>query len=221
MVNRYAVLSLAGFFFLSPINTNAPTAKTTLVAIVVDSSHDEEEITENDSLKVLSDLIEQAEQDEYDDFDEYDDEDDEEFEEISTAFTHPVKQEEIEIEIEVAVEVEMPKKRMMSVLIDIPFESQRYRHWTGFSYKPEEFYCTVNGVKALPAEEVTVVMPDDSKLVVEYYSRFENGRESAKRYTYRVDPDRAAVTVRFDWKRKERIYVDDATAVFEVMEEII
>ncbi len=244
MFKRCGILIVASFLFLSPINTNQSriitvSSQTTVTREdngVVDSVSviSRELILEVPAAPVAKDVQEldpQEDDQESDDEETFDDADDEgegffepeeaaALEKIVSQVIEAVQEEPAQKAEEKTEERTVPKSRTISVLIDISPDEQKYKHWTGLSYKPEEFYCTVNGVKIAPGSTASVAATNNSFTIV-YYSRFENGRESSKKYIYTVGPAIEQLKVQFDWKRKVRIFLDDEAAMFESMEELI
>lgn len=247
MFKRYCILALISFFFLSPVNTSGPivlshSPESVIVLQTVDQTAKKESLEQSDqnlldsssapllfftqeteakeiNKEVLDQQVLAAQANVETDI-----------ETLANLTLQDLAQDAVqniidEIEEVIAAAkpalIPEPKKSIVTVFVDIPQEHQKYKHWTGFSYQPKEFYCTVNGIKVLP--ENTIETPlTDNKLDITYYSCFENGRESSKKYTYSLKTDTNKVTVQFDWKRKVRIFLlDDEAALFESFEEII
>lgn len=245
MFKRYGILISASFLFLSPINTNQSRMITVSSQTTITRENDgvvsevtvisREVILEVPAAPITKDVQEldsQEDDQEPDDEESFDDGDNEgegffepeettpALEKIVSQVIQAVQEESAQKAEEKTEERTAPQSRTISVFIDISPEEQKYKHWTGLSYKPEEFYCTVNGVKIVPGSTAPVAATSNNLTIV-YYSRFENGRESSKKYIYTVSPAPEQLKVQFDWKRKVRIFLDDEATVFESMEEII
>jgi hypothetical protein len=246
MFKRYGILISASFLFLSPINTNQSrmitvSSQTTITReddgvvneVTVISREVILEAPAAPKTKDMQELDSQEDDQELDDEESFDDGDDEGegffepegtapvLEKIASQVIEAVQEESVQKAEEKTEEKAAPQSRTISVFIDISPEEQKYKHWTGLSYKPEEFYCTVNGVKIEPRSTAAPVPATSNSLTIVYYSRFENGRESSKKYIYTVSPAIEQLKVQFDWKRKVRIFLDDEAAAFESMEELI
>jgi hypothetical protein len=78
-------------------------------------------------------------------------------------------------------------------------------------YSPVEFTLMANNNPINENADITIT---DNMLDLAYYARFQNGRETSKKYIYRLKPEVNTIAVSFDWHNDPRVKIDTDGAQF-------
>lgn len=104
-----------------------------------------------------------------------------------------------------------PAKRTITITNAMLDALPAYKHWSG-TYKPDIFELKVAGKIIKPGEKTTLTLASNEPIEVEYYSKFENGRQTRKRVALEPAQDQKEFKVQFEWHDKYRIKIPGATA---------
>jgi|SRR5581483_9174307 len=87
-------------------------------------------------------------------------------------------------------------------------------------YRPTEFKLTVHDKPVNQGEKHSTEI-NDGKLEVSYYAKFQNGRESSKKYTFKLNPKTTKLDINFNWKKDPRIMIDGNDATLEDVKDLV